>query len=121
MEDSNGQLNYHIAVDKMNYSVPYEYVGKRVELESTKSYIDVYYKASLVCSHKGCMEERISIPQTLTICRKIINCSPGMENVSKDGQLKSVPIHISGHRITVESIQGGRTGLQRMSFAVETF
>ena len=35
------QLNYHIAVDKMNYSVPYEYAGKRVEVKSTKSYIDV--------------------------------------------------------------------------------
>ena len=46
------QLNYHIAVDKMNYSVPYEYVGKRVEVRSTKSYIDVYYKRTLVCSHK---------------------------------------------------------------------
>lgn len=46
------QLNYHIAIDKMNYSVPYEYVGKRVEVKSTKSYIDVYYKRTLICSHK---------------------------------------------------------------------
>ena len=25
------QLNYHIQVEKMNYSIPYEYVGKRVK------------------------------------------------------------------------------------------
>ena len=27
------QLNYHIQVEKMNYSIPYEYVGKRVEVK----------------------------------------------------------------------------------------
>ena len=27
-------------------------MGKRVEVRSTKSYIDVYYKRTLVCSHK---------------------------------------------------------------------
>ena len=26
------QLNYHIQVDKMNYSVPYEYVSKKVDV-----------------------------------------------------------------------------------------
>lgn len=46
------QLNYHIAVDKMNYSVPYEYVGKKVEVKVTKSKIDVYYKSTLICTHR---------------------------------------------------------------------
>lgn len=45
------QMNYHIAVDKMNYSVPYEYVGKRVEVKITKSRLDIYYKGTLICTH----------------------------------------------------------------------
>lgn len=46
------QLNYHIQVDKMNYSVPYEYVGKYVEVKSTKDKVSVYYQKNQVCEHK---------------------------------------------------------------------
>lgn len=43
------QLNYHIQVEKMNYSIPYEYVGKRVEVKLTKDTVTVYYKKLLFC------------------------------------------------------------------------
>ncbi len=46
------QLNYHIAVDSQNYSVPYEYIKKRVEVRYTKSMIEIFYKGSRICSHK---------------------------------------------------------------------
>lgn len=46
------QLNYHISVDKMNYSVPYEYVSKRVEVKLTKSEIEIFYKGNRISSHK---------------------------------------------------------------------
>lgn len=46
------QLNYHISVNKMNYSVPYEYVGKQVEVKSTKEMITVYYKNNQICQHR---------------------------------------------------------------------
>ena len=46
------QLNYHIQVDKMNYSVPYEYVGKRVEVRMTKNIIEVFYKGTRISSHR---------------------------------------------------------------------
>lgn len=46
------QLNYHIQVDKMNYSVPYEYVGKKVDVKITEDAITVYYKGTSVASHK---------------------------------------------------------------------
>ena len=46
------QMNYHIQVDKMNYSVPYEYVGKRVEVKCTKDTITVFYKKNQICEHK---------------------------------------------------------------------
>lgn len=46
------QLNYHIAIDYQNYSVPYEYVKKKVDVRSTKNMIEVFYKGSRICSHK---------------------------------------------------------------------
>lgn len=46
------QLNYHIQVDKMNYSVPYEYVGKRVDVKMTKDSVTAYYKGTSIASHK---------------------------------------------------------------------
>ena len=46
------QLNYHIQVDKMNYSVPYEYVGKRVDVKITKDTITAYYKGTSIASHR---------------------------------------------------------------------
>ncbi|MGO5146548.1 Mu transposase domain-containing protein, partial [Catenibacterium mitsuokai] len=44
------QLNYHISVDKMNYSVPHEYVGNYVDVKLTKSTVTVYYKTNQICS-----------------------------------------------------------------------
>lgn len=46
------QLNYHIAIDSQNYSTPYEYVKKKVDVRYTKSMIEVFYKGSRICSHK---------------------------------------------------------------------
>ncbi len=46
------QLNYHISVDRMNYSVPYEYVGNYVDVRITKSTIRIYYKNNQICSHQ---------------------------------------------------------------------
>ena len=36
----------------MNYSTPYEYVGKRVEVKLTKDTVTVYYKKNQICQHK---------------------------------------------------------------------
>ena len=46
------QLNYHIQIDKMNYSVPYEYVGKKVDVKITKDTITAYYKGTSIASHR---------------------------------------------------------------------
>lgn len=46
------QLNYHIAIDTQNYSIPYEYVKKKVDVRYTKSMIEFFYKGSRICSHK---------------------------------------------------------------------
>jgi len=45
-------IDYHISVDRMNYSVPYEYVGKYVDVKLTESRLDIFYKGTLIASHK---------------------------------------------------------------------
>jgi ISPsy14, transposase len=43
--------NYHISVDKMNYSVPYEYIKQKVDVRITKATIEVFFCGSRICSH----------------------------------------------------------------------
>ena len=45
------QLNYHIAVDKRNYSVPYEYIKRQVDVRITRRVIEVFFNNHRICSH----------------------------------------------------------------------
>ena len=45
-------LNYHVSVDKMNYSVPYEYIRQRVDIRLTKDTVEIFYGGNRICSHK---------------------------------------------------------------------
>lgn len=44
--------NYHISVDKMNYSVPYEYIKQKVDVRITGSTIEVFFDGHRICSHR---------------------------------------------------------------------
>ena len=44
-------LNYHISVDKQNYSVPYEYAKREVDVRLTKSTVEVFYNGCRIASH----------------------------------------------------------------------
>jgi len=44
-------FNYHISVDKMQYSVPYEYIKHRVDVRITKSVVEVFYNGNRIASH----------------------------------------------------------------------
>ncbi|MFG6117625.1 IS21 family transposase, partial [Halobacillus sp. MO56] len=46
------QLNYHIQVDRMYYSVPYDYVRENVDVRLTTDLIEVYFKEVRIASHK---------------------------------------------------------------------
>lgn len=46
------QLNYHIQVERMYYSVPYDYVREQVEVRLTTDLIEVYFKEARISSHK---------------------------------------------------------------------
>ena len=44
-------FNCHIAVDKQNYSVPYEYIKQKVDVRITERTIEVFDGGNRVCSH----------------------------------------------------------------------
>jgi transposase len=46
------QLNYHIAVDKMYYSVPYEYIKYKVDVRLTSGMAEIFYQNTRIASHK---------------------------------------------------------------------
>ncbi|MCL1950585.1 MAG: hypothetical protein FWF59_12720 [Turicibacter sp.] len=45
------QFHYHIAVDKMKYSVPYEYIKHTVDVRMTAGTIEIFYRALRIASH----------------------------------------------------------------------
>ncbi|MDP3113732.1 MAG: IS21 family transposase [Candidatus Cloacimonadaceae bacterium] len=45
------QFNYHVSVDRMNYSVPYEYIQNKVDIRVTSRVIEVFYKSCRIASH----------------------------------------------------------------------
>lgn len=46
------QFNYHISVDSMYYSVPHEYIKRKVDVRVTDSTIEVFYKQARIASHR---------------------------------------------------------------------
>ena len=44
-------FNYHVSVEKMHYSVPYEYIKHKVEVRLTKSTVEVFYGGNRLASH----------------------------------------------------------------------
>lgn len=46
------QYNYHISVDKMQYSVPYEYIKQKVDVRLTKNTVEVFFNQNRIASHR---------------------------------------------------------------------
>ena len=46
------QFNYHISVDSMYYSVPHEYIKRKVDVRVTTSTVEVFYKQARIASHR---------------------------------------------------------------------
>ncbi len=46
------QFNYHISVDSMYYSVPHEYIKRKVDVRVTASTVEVFYKQTRIASHR---------------------------------------------------------------------
>ena len=45
-------FNYHISVDGMQYSVPYEYIKRKVDVRVTESAIEIFYNHQRIASHR---------------------------------------------------------------------
>ena len=46
------QRDYHVAFLGQYFSVPYKYIGKKVDLRITKNIIEIYYEGLRICSHR---------------------------------------------------------------------
>jgi hypothetical protein len=60
------QFNYHISVEKMHYSVPYEYIKHKVEVRLTKNIIEVFYNNKRIASHirlSGRIGQYLTLPE----------------------------------------------------------
>jgi transposase len=44
-------FNYHVSVEKMHYSVPYEYIKYKVDVRITKSAVEIFYSGNRIASH----------------------------------------------------------------------
>lgn len=46
------QYNYHIAVSGQNYSTPFEYIRRQVDVRITKNMVEVLFEGHRICSHR---------------------------------------------------------------------
>ncbi|MDQ0220692.1 Mu transposase domain-containing protein [Peribacillus cavernae] len=65
------QYDYHISVDKMYYSVPYEYIKHQIDVRVTRTIIEVFFKSFRIASH--------------------------MRLHGKEGQFSTLPEHMPAH------------------------
>jgi hypothetical protein len=45
-------FNYHVSHESMLYSVPYEYIGKKVDIRVTEKMIEVFFNYNRIASHQ---------------------------------------------------------------------
>lgn len=55
------QFNYHIAVDKMYYSVPYQYIKDKVDVRMTDTTIEIFKIIDGLLRINVCMDVLVSI------------------------------------------------------------
>jgi len=44
-------FNYHVEVDKQYYSVPYDYIKRKVDVRLTRSIVEIFFEGTRICSH----------------------------------------------------------------------
>ena len=50
-KESTVQYNYHVAFDNMYYSVPHDFIGKKVHLRATSTTIEIYFNHNRITTH----------------------------------------------------------------------
>lgn len=51
-KEATVQFNYHVAVEKMFYSVPHQYIKDKVDVRITDTTIEIFYHHDRIASHK---------------------------------------------------------------------
>jgi hypothetical protein len=51
-------FNYHIEVDQQYYSVPFEYIKRKVDVRITRNTVEVFFDGSRICSHAKLHDKR---------------------------------------------------------------
>jgi transposase len=51
-KEATVQFNYHISLDNMHYSVPYEYLSRKVNVRITGTTIEIFYNHIRIASHR---------------------------------------------------------------------
>ena len=51
-KQSTVQFNYHIAVDRMFYSVPYQHIKNKVDVRITDTTVEIFYNHNRIASHR---------------------------------------------------------------------
>ena len=106
------QYNYHVSVDKMNYSVPYEYIKQQVDVRLTRCTVEIFFGGTRIASHPRCSAARTSIAQMRAICRRNTrNICSGTGTGSSAGQTDWPKYDDCCKAISVY-IQGGAAGVQ---------
>jgi transposase len=50
-------VDYHIAIDRVFYSVPYTFVRKQVDVRSSENVVEIFHKGQRIASHPRCRRE----------------------------------------------------------------
>lgn len=87
------QFNYHISVDGMLYSVPYEYIRRKVDVRVTETTIEIFTTKTASPPTVACAAAKGSTAPSRSICRKTTRSIwNGTATVSAAGLHESVII-----------------------------
>lgn len=71
----------------MLYSIPYEYIGKKVDARITGTVIEVFYNQNHIASHRRLYGRKNQYSTVTDICQRIISpISNGMVTASVSGR-----------------------------------
>jgi transposase len=45
------QYNYHVSVDGQFYSVPYEYIKRKIDVRLSRNVVEIFFEGNRICSH----------------------------------------------------------------------
>lgn len=119
------QFNYHISVDGMLYSVPYEFIKRKVDVRVTDAVIEIFYNHNRIASqrveqqsYRSCMglfklADKYSDQRLEAACRKALSytASPsyksiknilaaGQDNIDTESQAPNAASTQNKHAIT---------------------